>query len=237
MKIKKGFKKISQIIVIFLLVILVLNPVTISKNIEKQKKEKITDVDNFENMDIKIYQIKPEETSKIKNLLTEVTQILLKENNIEKLLEIINTLNDNQNSIINDIINFIMEKITSNTGNRLSLFKKTFVISQGWSYNFNFYKNSVFQLKRNSFTFWHYNQGSKSGGESKTLILRPDGMFSKRSTEIFIGKQTGFMMRPKGIYIYEANMFPKPSYTFFIGFANYAYAFGEEKIELNLPLN
>ncbi len=237
MKTKKNLKKIIQISVIILLVLLVINPVTISQSIKKENQEKIENIDNFENEDIKIYSIDQEEPAKIKSFLTDLTQILISEDNIEKLLEILNTLDENQNSIIKDIIDFILDKITTNNNNRFSPFKKTFIISQGWSYNFNFYKNSVFQLKRNSFTFWHYNQGSKAGGESRTLILRPDGMFSKRSTEIFTGKQTGFMIRPKGIYIYEANMFPKASYTFFIGFANYAYAFGDEKIELNLPLN
>lgn len=230
---RKLSKKILSVIIIFLLLGIGLSQTSMAQTKIEDNQEKSMKRIDFVNEKIKLISLKEEKFETFLNLLTEIIQnINLDEDNLQKLIEIIQQLDENDNPLIDMIKNFIQNRLNNNR----PFLEKTFIISQGWSYNFNLYKTSKFELERNAFSFWHYTKGARNGGGSKTLILRPDKVMSSKSAELFIGRQTGFMLRPTGLYIYQSNMFPKPSYTFFIGFANYAYAYGTEQVELNLPL-
>ena len=230
MRMKKNLKKICQISVILLLLVLVLNPVVTSRIIKKDNE------DPLDGKNIKVYSLRQNDFIKIRDLLDKIIDLLMSGIGIQGLIQFLDNLGNNDNSIINNIIDFIRDRIADNNNNRSPL-QKTFIVSQGWSYNLNLYKKSVFQLKRNFITFWHYCKSARTGGESKTFILKPEDMLISKSAEALIGRQTGLMIRPKGIYIYKASMFPKPSYTFFIGFANNVISTGQEKYEINLPIN
>ena len=232
----KGLKKIIAIFTIILLIGIGLSPISTSKNIEKKQETSTLEVIYFENGEMKELSLKKDSFDRLISLLTDFVQsILSNKENTEEIIESIDQLNQNNIPFITSIINFIKNRF-SNRNTIFSLFKKTFVISQGWNYNFNIYKNSRFEIKRNGFSMFHYVRGSRSGGESKTLILSPDTMFSSKSANLITGRQTGFMIKPTGIFIHESKMFPKTSYTFFIGFSNLATTKGQKHLKINLPL-
>ena len=202
---------------IFLLIGLGLSPVASSNKIIEQKQSNGTvlnpsasEIDN-----IKTFSLNEKEFDLLKNFISNILP-----------------LDKTSDTFVNEIINSIKNMLN----NQPSLLRKTLVISQGWSYNINFFKNTRFEIKRNTFSFWHYTRASKTGVESKTFILRPNGLLSSRAAELYVGKQTGFMYRPIGLYFFQKNMFPQPSYTLFIGLASYVDINAEKEIELNLPL-
>ncbi len=230
---RKISKKFLSVIIIFLLVGIGLSQTSIAKTKIEDNQEKTMKKIDLLDEKIKSISLKKDKFETFLNLVSEIIQnINLDEDNLQKLIEIIQQLDENDNPLIDMIKNYIQNRLNNNR----PLLEKTLIISQGWNYNFNLYKTSKFELEKNAFSFWHYMKGTRNGKESKTLILRPDKVMSSKSAELFIGRQTGFMIRPTGLYIYQSNIFPKQSYTFFIGFANYAYAYGSEQVELNLPL-
>jgi hypothetical protein len=153
----------------------------------------------------------------------------------ENLIDPLMQLDALDNNILMIIINLISDLFEKFDGQH-QLSKKTLIISQGWSYNLNLNKNSEFKIKRSMLSFWHYTHGSAKGGKSTTLVIRPDTIFSSKGAELYKEKQIGFMYKPTGIYIFQKNMFPKKSYTLFIGFANNVFANAAIEVDLNLPL-
>ena len=153
----------------------------------------------------------------------------------ENCLDPIMQLDTSDNNILIGIINLLKELFEKFNG-QYQLSKKTLIISQGWSYNFNLNKNSEFKIKRSILSFWHYTYGSAKGGKSTTIVIRPDTIFSSKGAEVYKEKQIGFMFKPTGIYIYQKNMFPKKSYTLFIGLADNVFANAAVEADLNLPL-
>ena len=129
-----------------------------------------------------------------------------------------------------DIINIIKEILNRNP----TLKRSTLIISQGWSYNINFFKNTKLQIKKDLLHFWQYTQASKRGKESKTLVIKSNGPISSKTVELYSGTQIGFMFRPLGIYCFQKNTFPILSYTLFIGFANYVFISAQEEIQIPL---
>ena len=129
-----------------------------------------------------------------------------------------------------DIINIIKDILNKNP----TLIRSTLVISQGWSYNINFFKNTKVQIKNEILHFWHYIQASKRGKESKTLVIKSNGPISSKTVELYSGTQIGFMFRPLGIYCFQKNTFPILSYTLFIGFASYVFISAQEEIQIPL---
>ncbi|MCJ7570796.1 MAG: hypothetical protein MUO82_02820 [Candidatus Thermoplasmatota archaeon] len=134
--------------------------------------------------------------------------------------------------IVYEIINLIKDKFNSYP----SLLRKNLVISQGWGYNTNLFKNTRFQIKHDAFSFWHYAQDSKKGIESKTFVIRANNVISSRTIELYRGTQTGFMVRSIGLYFFLKNTFPLMSYTLFIGFASYVFVTAEEIVQIPFPL-
>ncbi len=113
-----------------------------------------------------------------------------------------------------------------------SLLNKDIVISQGWGYNTNLFKNTRFQIRHKALSFWHYTQASKHGMESKTLVIRANDATSSRTIELYRGIQTGLMINSIGLYFFQKNTFPTQSYTLFIGFAGNVLITAEEIVEL-----
>ena len=133
---------------------------------------------------------------------------------------------------IEQIINFLKEILNVD----LTLLRKNIVISQGWGYNTNIFKNTKFQIKHELFYLWHYADSSKKDVESKTFIISAQQTDSPRTIELYKGLQTGFMIRPFGLYRFQKDTFPSMSYTLFIGFANYVHVTAEETVEIPIPL-
>jgi hypothetical protein len=129
-----------------------------------------------------------------------------------------------------DIINIIKDLLNRNP----TLKRKTLVISQGWSYNINFFKNTKLQIKNDLFQFWQYIQASKRGKESKTLVIKSNEPISSKTIELYSGTQIGFMFRPLGIYYFQKNTFPILSSTLFIGLASYVFITAQEEIQIPL---
>jgi len=236
---QKVLKKIVVVSVIFLLIGLGLSPVASSKktNEKDQHDNIVLNLSSLKTDGNNVFSLNAEEFDLLKSLISYIIQNIASEKNAnDNWIDSIISSGETGNTFLNEIINFILNFIQNNNNQPL-LLKNTLVISQGWSYNFNYFKNSKSEIKRNDNLFWRFNQGSRTGDESKTLVIRPeDGLFSSKGIEIFKGKQIGFMYRPTGLYIYQKNNFPQPCYTFFIGFAGFVIANSEEKIELNLPL-
>ena len=144
------------------------------------------------------------------------------------------------NILTEKISDTLIEKIIKTIKNMIytnpSLLNKDIVISQGWGYNTNLFKNTRFQIKHEALSFWHYTQASKHGIESKTFVIRANDATSPRTIELYRGIQTGLMVRSIGLYFFQKNTFPTLSYTLFIGFAGNVFVTAEEVIEIPFPL-
>lgn len=208
----KNMKTIT-IIAIFLLIGLCLNPIISSNKIIEQTQNN----DNLENPS----------TSEINNINT----LSLNEKIIEILKNyILNNLPSDiaSNIDIDKIVNYVSNAINVNP----SLLRKTLVISQGWNYNINYFKNSKLHITHDLFSFWHYTQASKTGIESKTFVIKANDLDTSKTVESYRGKQTGFMFRPLGLYLFQKNTIPLLSYTLYIGFASYTFITAEESVIL-----
>jgi len=230
----KYLRKIIALSIIFILIGVGISPVINSEKTIKEEKNDGFILNILRPNKNEAFYLDSNEYEIIKNLLKDLIQyFIFGEGSNNNLLDLLRSYNENDNPLIEKIINFI--KSLFQFENLPNFLKKSFIISQGWSNNINFFKKSRYELKRNAFSFWHYTQESNTGGESKTLIFRPDKMFMSQSAELYKGRQTGFMYKPVGIYIHQSKMYPKTSYTFFIGLANFALANADTIVELNPP--
>lgn len=141
-----------------------------------------------------------------------------------EILQSETTSETNVDEIVNNIENIVINDPT--------FLRKTLVISQGWSYDANIFKNSKLQIKNDLFSFWHYAQASKTGRESKTIVIRSNDLMSSKTLEIYRGTQTGFMLRPFGLYCFQKKPVTQLSYSLFIGFASYVYVTAQEEIQV-----
>ncbi|PNX46884.1 MAG: hypothetical protein BV457_06775 [Thermoplasmata archaeon M9B1D] len=234
---KSLLKKISIISITFLLIGVIFNPIIGSKEINEEKNEKI--ILNLllpGSNENKIFSLNKEDFNLLKSLISDIIQNIasgkkMNENWIDPIIQ----LNAPDNNILIGLINLLKDLFEKLNG-QYQISKKTLIISQGWSYNFNLNKNSEFKIKRSILSFWHYTYGSVKGGKSTTLVIRPNTIFSSKGAELYKEKQIGFMYKPTGIYIYQKDMFPKKSYTLFIGFADNVFASAAVEADLNLPL-
>jgi len=183
-----------------------------------------------------------EQAQKSDALLTSTLEIEDDETdsiNGEELNSLIEYLSDllpleiTSGTTFDDIINIIKDMLNRNP----SLARKTLVISQGWSYNINAFKNTKLQIKRDLLHFWQYIQASKRGRESKTLVIKSNEQIYSKTVELYSGTQIGFMFRPLGIYCFQKHTFPILSYTLFIGFASYVFIRAQEEIQLPFPFS
>ncbi len=213
----KKIKTIS-ILTIFLLIGLGLNPITGSYEINKktQTEDIFLTTSNLAIDDDKIDSLNEEEL----NLLIEYLSNILPSDIIS-------------DTTFEEIVNILKNMLNDNP----TLLRKTFIISQGWSYNTNYFKNTKLQIKHDLLHFWHYSQASKNGRESKTFIIRSMDLLSSEIVELYSGKQTGIVFRPLGLYCFQKNKFPALSYTLFIGFASYVFINAQEEIQIPFPLS
>ena len=214
---KKLLIKSIVIFTIFLVIGLGLSPIVSSSKIiqDKQSSDIIVNPSVSEIDDINSFSLNEKELELLKNYI-----LILFPNGIISDL------------ILYKIITLIKDMLKANP----SLLKKSLVISQGWDHDINFFKNTRFQIKHNVFTFWHYARDSTRGIESKTFVIRANNLISSRSIEFYRGTQTGFMIRPIGLYFFQKNMFPMMSYTLFIGFTSYVFVTAEEIVEIPFTL-
>ena len=215
---KKLLIKSIIVFTIFLLIGLGLNPVISSNKIIEQKQSnnivvnpKVLEID-----DTNTYSLNEKELELLKKYISSILPTDI-----------------TSDTIVDEIINFIKNTVNNNP----SLLRKNLVISQGWSNTANFFKDSKFQIKHDAFSFWRYTQSSKAGAESKTFVSRlKNDFFSSNSVELYIGAQTGFIIRSIGLYFFQKNTYPMLSYTLFIGFASYVYVNAEKEIIVGPPL-
>jgi|GEM_PF-4379251 len=215
---KKLLIKSIVVFTIFLLIGIGLSPVISSNKIieQKQSSDIVVNPSVLEIDDTNTYSLNEKELELLKNYI----------------LNILSTEITSDTIFIDKIINFIKNMVDINP----SLLRKNLVISQGWSNTANFFKDSKFQIKHDAFSFWRYTQSSKAGVESKTFVSRlKNDFFSSNSVELYIGAQTGFMIRPIGLYFFQKNTYPMLSYTLFIGFASYVYVNAEKEIIVGPP--
>ena len=235
---KNLLNKICGITILIILIGLAFNPIVSSKETNEEENEKIILNLSYPNSnENKIFSLNEKEFNLLKSLISEIIQNLASgKKSTDNLIDSITKLDTSENTFLTGVINFIKDIILQKNDG-LSLFpKKTLVISQGWSYNLNIFKNGEFKVKSSIFSFWHYAHGSRVGGESKTLVIRSGETLFSEGAELYKGRQVGLSYRPTGLYIYQKNMLPKPSYTLFIGLTNNVFAHAEVEVDLALPL-
>jgi hypothetical protein len=209
-------KKIKTILIItmFILTGLGLTPLISSNEIiEKTQSSNALITSTSEIDDTKTDLITEEELNFLKDYLSEIFP-----------------LEKTSGTTFDDIINIIKNILSRNP----ALKRSALVISQGWSYNINFFKNTKLQIKKDLFQFWQYIQASKRGKESKTLVIKSNEPISSRTVGLYSGTQIGLMFRPLGVYCFQKNTFPILSYTLFIGFATYVFINAQEEIQIPL---
>lgn len=208
--------KTMAIITIFLLIGLGLNPIASSNKIieQTQSNDILLNPSVLEINDINTFSLDEKELDLLRSYILNLLPSEM--------------LSD---TTVYEIINFIKNMLDNNP----SLIRNKLVISQGWSYTVDLFKNTRFQIKRDPFFFWHYAQASKKGMESKTFVIKPNDMITSKTVEFYRGVQTGLMIRPIGLYFFQKNTFPILSYTLFIGFASYIFINAEEEVILNNP--
>ena len=146
---------------------------------------------------------------------SELTEI---QNNLATLFEEFPSTGifDNIKNIINNMIKGNHPLLSSISKiflrSRLS-HSRALVISQGFSYNFNPFRQNRFKIKK-PFTFWFYSTGKLI--KSKTLIFRPLAL----QFQTLNGRQLGIMVKFTGVYINIIRPYPEQSYTFFAGTAH-----------------
>jgi len=233
---KKVFKKIMVGVVVILFLVVGLSPISYAKTAEKEQANNILDIFSQKLNGNKALFLEENDFDFFKEKISEIINTINQEKGSEDaIIKTLSSVDEPSGGSILSLFFDFFSNLQGDNGNGL-LAKKTLVISQGWSHDFNYLKNSKFEMKRSMYSFWRFSQGSKNGLESKTVVLRPGGLLGSRSAEMYKGKQTVFMYRPTGLYIYQKNKFPMPSYTLFIGYASSVGAHAEEEILLNYPL-
>ena len=178
--------------------------------------------------------------SLIKSLSDLLNGVLIHGNYSEIILSLLKlTKFEERKPFFSDILEYVLKKhpslVEETKIKSLRPLKSTFVISQGWGYNLNFFRDSSYKIMMKPLTLWRYYDSSKAGTTSLTYISRPENTRASETTILLKGHQMGLMLRFTGIYIYEANTFPKQSYTFFIGFAQYVKGCAEYEYGVDIP--
>ena len=188
-----------------------------------------------------VYLTPPEFQNLKKSLSNLIGKMRSSRNNEEDIVKAILESSDLQSKypVLYNILKFLVDFLLNPSYNSLIFpFKNTFIISQGWCYSLNLFRDSTYKVTSRPFTIWRYTDQSRSGLPSATLILRSSGGFRNlEPTELLKGRQLGIMIQFTGIYIYVAHSITQQSYTFFIGFANYAKGYAEQNFGINIPIN
>ena len=200
--------------VIALFVGLSISPVNALEFPEDEMQYEVVDVeyalvDSDGTVIIEQLTLSEQEFKELKVMLLEFMEKIQSTTNRDDSINILNTLLMNRHPVLS----FILKPLNS-----YNMFRnRVFVVSQGWSYKLNPFKNSSAEIYK-LFNFWHYTNRSELGIPSGTFILRHGRLFNTDAKCLF-GIQVGMMTRFRGIYIYVARPLPEKSYTFFMGTA------------------
>jgi hypothetical protein len=212
-------KQIFIIGVIVLFAGLAINPATAQVFPENELQEKAINVEYaLVNLDGSIT------TERIE--LTEQEFVEL-QTTLSKLMEELESATD-----LDDLENIIESALTTKGSfgrthpvlawilNSLSSYKlprsRAYVISQGWGFKMNPFKNHEINVYR-PLTLWQYSDRWGYDLPHKTFILR----LSPFNTAVLHGRQIGMMTHFFGLYIFVSQPPPQKCWTFFMGSARH----------------
>ena len=160
---------------------------------------------------IEKFILSEQEFKELEVMLSEFMEKIQSATDRNDVINIINTFFGNKHPVLS----FILKPL-----NIYKMFRnRAFVVSQGWSYKLNPFKDNSVEMYK-PFNCWYYSDQSKFEMLSRTFILR-HGRLLDMDIECLRGMQIGMMTRFRGIYIYVARPPPEKSYTFFMGTAHH----------------
>jgi hypothetical protein len=217
---KEGlFRKGLVIGVIALFATIYVLPAIANEQIEEKACEETVTVE-YTSMDLdgstvgEKFSISEQEFTDLKTKLSSLFDTLKSKTDRKDVIDVLTSFLDR-----ND--NPLLSKILASLLNSEILDNRKLVVSYGWGYDLNPFKDSKTKVAK-PFTLWHYTDAS-----NQMLIPSGTGIVSLDPFEIktFTGAQMGFMLRFRGLYIHVAQPLSQTSYTFFIGTAKYAGGF------------
>ena len=181
----------------------------------------VVDIDNNGILSRENIKLTEEELNKLQVTLSVFMETVQSKTDIDDITEIFDRLvKDREHPILDMVKNMI-----SNLIGKLSKMRRL-VISHGKSYKLNLFKNSDLSFYKR-WAFWHYTP-KKEIFPIKMIIYYPRIFPSKTiiyhpscTIKVLKGWQVGFMTKFIGLHIYIARKFPKQSYSFFLGTAQY----------------
>ena len=208
--------KMVVIGVIILFVGLSIGPVTASKSPENELQDEVVNIecallDLDGSVTIEKFTLSEQEFKELEVMLSEFMEKIQSATDRNDVINIIDTFFGDKHPVLS----FILKSL-----NIYKMFRnRAFVVSQGWSYKLNPFKDNSVETQK-PFNCWYYSDQSKFEMPSRTFILR-HGRFLDMDIECLRGIQIGMMTRFRGIYIYVAQPPPEKSYTFFMGTAHH----------------
>lgn len=202
--------------VIILFVGLSIGPVTANEFPENELQDEVLNIecallDLDGSVTIEKFSLSEQEFNELEVMLSEFMEKIQSATDRNDVINIINTFFEDKHPILS----FILKPL-----NIYKMFRnRAFVVSQGWSYKLNPFKDNSVEMYK-PFNCWYYSDQSKFEMLSRTFILR-HGRLLDMDIECLRGMQIGMMTRFKGIYIYVAQPSPEKSYTFFMGTAHH----------------
>lgn len=204
--------KMVVIVVIVLFVGLSIGPVTANEFPENELRDEVVNIecalfDLDDSVTIEKFTLSEQELKELEVILSEFMEKIQSATDRNDVVNIIDTFFGNKHPVLS----FILKPL-----NICKMFRnRAFVVSQGWSYKLNPFKDNSVETQK-PFNCWYYSDQSKFEMLSRTFILR-HGRLLDMDIECLHGTQIGMMTRFKGIYIYVARPSPEKSYTFFMG--------------------
>jgi len=202
--------------VIILFVGLSIGPVTANEFPENELQDEVLNIecallDLDGSVTIEKFSLSEQEFNELEVMLSEFMEKIQSATDRNDVINIIDTFFGDKHPVLS----FILKSL-----NIYKMFRnRAFVVSQGWSYKLNPFKDNSVETQK-PFNCWYYSGQSKFETLSRTFILR-HGRFLDMDIECLRGMQIGMMTRFKGIYIYVAQPSPEKSYTFFMGTAHH----------------
>ena len=201
--------------VIILFVGLSIGPVTANESLENELQDEVVNIecalfDLDGSVTIEKFTLSEQEFKELEVMLSEFMEKIQSATDRNDVINIVNTFfGDNH-----PVLSFILKPL-----NIYKMFRnRAFVVSQGWSYKLNPFKDNSVEMYK-PFNCWYYSDQSKFEMLSRTFILRYDRLLDM-DIECLRGMQIGMMTHFRGIYIYVARPPPEKSYTFFMGTAH-----------------
>jgi len=213
------FRKGLVIGVIALFATISILPAIANEQIEEKVYDEIVNVE-YTSIDLdgstvgEKFTLSEQEFTDLKTRLSSLFDTLKSKTDKKDIMDVLTSFLDRNNHPL-------LNKILTSLLNSEILGNRKLVVSQGWGYNLNPFKDSKTAVAK-PFTLWCYTDTS-----DQMSIPSGTGIVSLNPFEIktFTGAQMGFMLRFRGLYIHIAQPLSQTSYTFFIGTAKYAGGF------------